>query len=136
MSETEPQAGQLPESELLWREYQLSVDLYKSYLDIVVKVVVGYYAVTGGILSFYFSSKKPAVARWALVLPCLVSVALAWIFLWGASLWEITRNDAFKIARKLGLMSAFELSALQMFLRGSAVLLIITGVGMVLLIIL
>jgi hypothetical protein len=39
--------------ELLWRQYALSVDLYKFYMDLVVKFNVFYYAVTGAILSFF-----------------------------------------------------------------------------------
>jgi hypothetical protein len=126
---------QIPRAELLWREYQLSIDLYKFYFDIVIKSVIGYYAVTGGILSFYFTRSQPSVARWALLLPCLVSFALAWLFHWGAGLWEIVRNDAYRIADELG-MGGFELSALQIFLRGAAALLVITGAAMVIVIVL
>ena len=121
---------QIPRAELLWREYQLSVDLYKFYIDVLLKVVVAYYAVTGGILSFYFTRSQPSVARWALVLPCLVSFALAWLFRWGAQLWEIVRNDAYRIAGELD-VGGFELSALQMLLRGAAILLFATGLAMV-----
>jgi len=126
--------GRIPKAELLWREYQLSVDLYKFYVDVVIKVVVGYYAVTGGILSFYFTSSRGAVARWALVLPCLVSFAIALLFWWGAGLWSIVRNDVYRIAEELGIGS-FELSVLNIILRGAAVLLCLTGVVMLALII-
>ncbi len=50
------QQHDVPRTELLWREYQLGVDLYKFYLDLVIKAIVGYYAITGGILSFYDAS--------------------------------------------------------------------------------
>src|SRR4051794_35533121 len=42
-------------TELMWREYQAGVDLYKFYVEVVIKVLIGYYAITGGILSFYFA---------------------------------------------------------------------------------
>ena len=118
---------QIPRAELLWREYQLSVDLYKFYIDILLKVVIGYYAVTGGILSFYFTRSQPEVARWALVLPCLVSLGFAWLFRWGAQRWEVVRNDAYRIASELD-VGGFELAALQMLFRGAAILLFTTGV--------
>lgn len=123
-----PSDGAIPKAELLWREYQLSVDLYKFYVDVVIKVVVGYYAVTGGILSFYFTSSR-SVARWALVLPCLVSFAIALLFWWGAGLWSIVRNDVYRIADELDIGS-FELSVLNILLKGAAVLLVLTGIAM------
>jgi hypothetical protein len=124
-----PTEIRIPKAELLWREYQISVDLYKFYVDVAIKVVVGYYAVTGGILSFYFTSSRGAVARWALVLPCLVSFAIALLFLWGARLWSFVRNDVFRIAKALDIGS-FELSVLSIILRGAAVLLALTGTAM------
>jgi hypothetical protein len=120
-------ADEIAKSELLWREYQLSVDLYKFYLDIVVKIVLAYYAITGGILSFYFTRPEMDLARWALMLPSAVSFALAGLFKWGADLWEIVRDDAFEIAGRLGMGTGFELSALGKLLRGSAALLVLTG---------
>lgn len=107
---------------MLWREYQMSVDLYKFYLELVTKMLVWYYAITGGILSFYFTDKTLPFARWALLLPTGVSVALVLLFVWGARQWQPVRDNALEVAQQLNLMD-FELSALGMLLRGSAVLL-------------
>jgi hypothetical protein len=46
------------EVELLWRQYELQVELYKQYLDLVLRFNVFYYAITGGILSFFFSREQ------------------------------------------------------------------------------
>lgn len=51
------------EREILWRDYALSADLYKFYLDLVVKVNVFYYAITGGIASFCFAQQQFAYAK-------------------------------------------------------------------------
>ena len=118
MSDAAGQRGQ----EMLWREYQMSVDLYKFYLELVTKMLVWYYAITGGILSFYFTDKTLPFARWALLLPTGVSVALVLLFVWGARQWQPVRDNALEVAQQLNLMD-FELSALGMLLRGSAVLL-------------
>jgi len=123
-------ADEIAKSELLWREYQLSVDLYKFYIDLVVKVVLAYYAITGGILSFYFTRPDLELARWGLVFPSIVSFAIAALFKWGADLWQIVRDEAFEIAARLGMGTGFELSALGKLLRGSAALLVLTGFSM------
>ena len=52
--------------ELLWRQYQLHVDLYKHYLDMTLKFNTFYYAITGGIVSFYFSRADLPLMIWSL----------------------------------------------------------------------
>lgn len=121
--------------ELAWREYQLSVDLYKFYVELVVKVIVAYYAITGGILSFYFAQTTRPYARWALALPALLSFGLAAIFRWGVALWQIVRDDAFDLAAELGLKAGFELSVLNYLLNGAAILLALSGIAMATLIV-
>lgn len=117
----------LSRDEKLWREYQMSVDLYKFYIDMVIKMLVWYYAVTGGIISFHLTRTAPSFARWALVLPLIVSVALAALFVWGARRWQPVRNNAVALSELLKLTDYFELRALDLLLRGSAVLLTATG---------
>jgi len=115
------------EQEMLWREYQMSIDLYKFYIDMIIKMLVWYYAITGGILSFYFTRTKMPLARWALLLPCIVSFAILILFLWGATQWRPVRDNALALAMRLQLTDYFELRALELLLRGSAALLGTTG---------
>lgn len=131
-SDTTKDTDQTPSrTELLWREYQMGVDLYKFYVDLVIKVIVSYYAITGAILSFYFTKTGVPVARWALALPCLMSFGLAVLFRWGAGLWQIVRDNTFDLAAELDLSSVFELRALSILLNCSAILLVGTGGAMV-----
>lgn len=127
--------GSPSQRELQWREYQMSVDMYKFYVAIVVKAILSYYAITGAILTFYFAQTTRPLARWALVLPSALGIGLAVLFRWGADLWQIVRNDAFDIARDLRLKSAFELSVVSILLNGGALLLLVTGVALISLII-
>lgn len=122
-------------TELQWREYSAGIDLYKFYVDMVIKAIGGYYAITGAILSFYFTRSNPPLARWALVLPCVISFALAALFRWGAGLWQVVRENTFRLADKLELSSVFELNALSMLLNAGALLLALTGAAMIALLI-
>lgn len=112
---------------MLWRQYQLSIDLYKFYLDLVVKAIIGYYAITAGVLSFYFTRSEMTLARGALLLPCALSFALAALFRWGATRWKLVEDDAHEITDKLGLQVGFDLSVLRTLLLGAAIFLAITG---------
>jgi len=66
----------MDDRELLWHQYQMNVDLYKGYLDLVVKINVFYYDITGAIVSFYFSNASEPLIKWSLLLPLLMSIAL------------------------------------------------------------
>lgn len=115
--------------DLLWKQYCLHVDLYKFYLEIAIKVNVFYYAITGGILSFYFSNPKEQFAKYALVLPAIMSAAFGMLFLVGSALILITRREVFSIRDKLGLKTAPELGVLSLFLVSFGVIFIGVSCG-------
>lgn len=116
--------------ELLWRQYQLNVDLYKGYLELVIKMNVFYYAVTGAILSFYFSNQND-LTKLSLVLPLLMSVALGTFFVIGAWLARVPREETFKIRDALGLIAAPEIGVLILLLWIFAVMMFGVGGGLV-----
>lgn len=45
----------MDDRELLWKQYQLNIELYRTYLDLALKLNLFYYAITGAIVSFYFA---------------------------------------------------------------------------------
>jgi hypothetical protein len=70
--------------EIDWRDYALSADIYKFYVDILLKFNIFYYGITGGIVSYCLSQHQIAILRWALVLPLLMSVFFGGLFLFTA----------------------------------------------------
>lgn len=65
------------QKEILFKQYQLLIDAYKYYLEIVLKFIIFHYAVTGAILSFYLSRQNAGIMRFALVFPIFMSVVFA-----------------------------------------------------------
>lgn len=116
--------------ELLWKQYALHVDLYKFYLDLTIKVNVFYYAVTGAILSYYFKGASDGVARYALVLPIVMSFGLGGIFLYGSTLLTVVRTEVFDIRDKLGLETAPEFMLLTVVLGVMGLIMFLVGVAL------
>jgi predicted RNA binding protein YcfA (HicA-like mRNA interferase family) len=109
--------------EILWRQYNTHVDLYKHYLELTLKLNIFYYAVTGAILSFYFTRQYYSnMIRLSLVLPCLMSILFGSLLLYSSILLKVTRKEVFNIRNTLGLQSAPEFNILKYFLIASAVL--------------
>jgi len=78
---TFPTSAKFVDKDLVWKQYQLQVDLYKHYLDLVIKFNAFYYAVTGAFLSYYFLHFNDDLVRWALVFPVVMSLFFGWLFL-------------------------------------------------------
>jgi hypothetical protein len=120
----------MADHETLWKQYALNVDLYKFYLDLVVKVNAYYYAVTGAILTYYFQHPSNTLSRYALLLPIAFSLAISMIFFYGGQLMGVVREELFAIRDQLELQSAPEMRVLVVFLRVFGAILLITGVAL------
>jgi len=113
--------------ELLWRQYSQNVDLYRFYMELVIKLNVFYYAVTGAILSYYFSHTSMESVHLSLVLPLVMSVAFAGFFIYGALLTSVLRADVFAIRDALQLRAAPDLGVLSVLLYIFAVVFLIVA---------
>jgi len=103
-------------SEKLWKQYDQHIVTYKFYLEILVKLMTMYFAVSGAMLSFYFTKTDVATAKLALYLPWLMSFGLFIFFSVGAYLSTITREDLFNLRDQLDLDVSPELGVLTMLL--------------------
>lgn len=131
MSASHAAAGPTTDSpDLLWKQYSLHVDLYKFYLDLVIKVNVFYYAITGAILSYYFQHNGDGISRYGLLLPVCFSFAIGAIFLYGSSLVSVVREEMFSIRDRLGLDTAPEFMVLTVFLRVMGGLILVIGAAL------
>ena len=119
----------LPQNDvdLLWKQFALNVDLYKFYLDLVIRINVFYYAITGAIISYYFQHRTDGVARYALLLPVLFSLGLGITFLYGATLIPVVRRELFAIRDRLKIDTAPDLMVLIVFLVITGIILLAVG---------
>lgn len=122
-----------PSPDLLWKQYELHVDLYKHYLELSLKFNLFYYAVTGGILSFYFSNTSDfGVPRYLLlVFPVLLSLGFGAFFIYAASLVKVTREEIKALGKALGFLTFPEIRVLAIILRLSGIMFIVVALCMV-----
>jgi hypothetical protein len=117
------------DTEILWRQYANHIDLYKFYMDLALKAFVFYYAITGAIISYYFAHESDRRMTFALLLPIVMSLALAYIFGYGAVLMKVVRDEVFSIADKLKLRTGVEVRVLVLTLWVYAAVLVVTAVA-------
>jgi hypothetical protein len=72
------QAGDGKDKEsLLERHYKMQVGLYEKYLDLLIKFSIFNFAVTGAILSFYFTHLGNSLISYSLLFPLLMNAFFA-----------------------------------------------------------
>lgn len=91
------------ENSINWKNLEMNVDLYKSYLDLVIKLNLFHYAVTGAILSFHFSKESPTVSILGLFLPIFLSSMLGFFLMYWAARARNIRDAIKNGAKKLDL---------------------------------
>jgi hypothetical protein len=119
--------GPVPSPDLLWKQYELQVGLYKGYLELVLKFNVFYYAATGALISYYFSKPDIPWMKYSLGFPILMSFCFAGLFFYGASRTHVVRQELFDIRDKLGFDTAPEYKVLAVLLWISAGMMLIVG---------
>ncbi len=117
--------------ELLWRQYNQAVELYKFYLDLVIKLNVFYYAVTGAILSFVVGHLNGPNYKYAVLLPLLMSVGLAVVSFYGAGLVPMLRHEIQACSGALSLKTYPEVRPLIALLVIFGVMFVAAGTGCV-----
>jgi len=106
----------MDDRELDWNNYNMGVNLYRSYLDLVIKINLFYYAITGAIVSYYFAHSNNGLVKYSLLLPILMSILFAAFFIYSAVLANNMRNDIRKSAKALGFDVCLEARVLVVFL--------------------
>ena len=117
-------------TEILWGQYKQNIDLYKFYMDLIVKFNVFYYAVTGAIVSFFFANQGIPDIKYSLLLPIIMSLAFASFFIYGAILMRYLRKDVFTIRDKLKLKAAPDVGVLSVLLYIFSVIFILVAVSL------
>lgn len=120
----------MDKTEILWKQYEQHITTYKFYLDLLVKLMTMYFAVSGAMLSFYFTKTEVESAKLALYLPWLMSIGLFLFFSIGAYLSTITREDVFDIRDQLELEVSPELGVLTLLLIVFSLVTFLCGLGL------
>jgi hypothetical protein len=106
--------------ELLWRQFELHVGLYKHYLDLTLKMNAAYYAITGAIVSYALAHRTDGSSRASLFIPVVLGFGLVLLFVYGAIILRYTRDEMISIRDELGLKTIPELRVLSALLWLSA----------------
>jgi len=118
--------------ELLWRQYELHVSLYKFYLELTLKINAAFYAIAGAIATYTLSHETAGAAtRAALLVPAVLGIGLAVVAVYAAIIQDHTRNELIAIRDSLELQTIPEIKVLGWLLWVSAFGFAAVAIGLV-----
>jgi hypothetical protein len=123
----EAAADQRDTHDLLWKQYALYVDLYKSLFDLFIKVNVFYYGITGAIVVYYLEHTAEPLARYGLLLPIAFSITLGGLYIYAGNYVGVLRGELEMLAKELGLRSSPEVHVFRVFLRSLGIISVAIG---------
>ena len=112
------------------KQYEILVDLYKHYNDVLLKGVAFVYTIVSGLTAFYIAHSEQAYAHALLVLACLASVLSSFLFIMSRALLTNLQHELREVAERLGLTSYPSVKVLSFFLLVNSIimaLLVIVG---------
>ncbi len=121
--------------ELLWKKYEHEVSLNRGYLDLVLKINIFYYAITGAILSFYFLHvDDEPIVKFSLVLPFLMSLSFIYFFIRSAKASRYANKEIVDLAQAIN-FNGYSIIAkvLEHFLWIFSILMITVAIGLLVL---
>ncbi len=117
---------------LLWKQYNTYVDVFKFYINVTWQVITWFYAITGAILVYYFDhAKDNSYLRYALVLPAILSFGFYQIFDFGAQQNKDLVRWLNYIRDQLNLPGRPHVEVLGKFLELSSKLFLLVSLGLV-----
>lgn len=121
--------------ELIFEHYKIHIDLYKHYLELIIKFNLFYYAITGAILSFYFSNHNINFIQYILLFPVIMSLVFSIFFFYASAKAKNSRKEVVDIANLLELKTFPELNVLVILLKLFASLFMLISILLLLLIV-
>ena len=123
----------MDQQDLLWKQYELHVSLYKFYLELTLKVNAAFYAISGAVASYVLTHQTVVAAKAALLIPAVLGVGLAFVAAYGAVMQRYTRNELLAIRDTLKLETIPEIKVLAFLLWVSALGFAAVSVGLLVL---
>jgi hypothetical protein len=107
--------------QLNWNRYALHIDLYKFYFELIIKLNIFYFGITGAILSFYLSKNvNNTQLEYVLLLPAFFGVCITVLCIFGDMSITHSKTDIKNLALKMDFDILIETSSLNYLMRISA----------------
>lgn len=100
------------EKELLWKEIETDLDLYKFYIELLIKASTFFFAITGGLVAYYLSHFQQPLLRYSLILPVVMNMGFVLVCLASLGKVRLMIKDFKQSCTGAGFTQPYEMSPL------------------------
>ena len=107
----------MSDSDIVWRKIEKDIDLYKFYLELILKSGIFVLGITGGLVSFYFANQGKDLIIYSLLMPTLMNLGFFVICFKSIRFANVMRKEHFKFCKKVGIEKGYNFRPLAEFLQ-------------------
>jgi hypothetical protein len=119
------------DEDISFKQYLILVDLYKHWLELILRYNAAYYLITGAMVSYALGQRDPLV-RASLVLPIVIGIGLILYARGCMSIMTAVEIEMVRLKGKLGVGITPEVHYVRSLLNWSSLFFGITVVGLIL----
>lgn len=98
--------------EKIWKKLNTDTDLYKFYLDLLIKSGTYFFLITGAILGWYFSQNNKVLIKYSLILPFIMNFGLIIICSFSIKPVKIMKKEFEETCSKAGFRFVYDMRPL------------------------
>ncbi len=102
---------------LIWQQLEKDLDLYKFYLELILKAAVFVFGITGALVSYFLTHKGKPLMVYSLLLPIVMNFGFFLLCILGIPLAETMRMEHSRICKEAEITLPYELGPLPGMLR-------------------
>lgn len=125
----------MDDREQSWRELEKDFDLYKFYIELLLKVALFVFGITGAMVSFYFLHTSEPLMVYSLVLPLIMNCGFCILCFFSAPLAKRRNKDHFTLCEKLDYTLPHDMNTLPFLIELFAVMYLLSTIGLTVLLV-
>lgn len=103
--------------ERIWKELTTDIDLYKFYVDLLIKSGTFFFAINGGIATYFFThTANSNLVKYSLILPFIVNAAVLVICAWNIGPAREMKRDFEKTCKEADFNAPYSMNLLVQLL--------------------
>lgn len=121
----------MDEKDFLWKQIEKDIELYKFYLELLLKSAVFVFAITGGVISYFFSNEEKPLMALSLFIPILMNLGFFLICLFSHKFAVVLKEEHYRLCEGAGVTVPYEMSPLPNMLKLFSILygIVVVGIG-------
>lgn len=106
----------MDKEELSWKEISAGIDLYKFYIELLIKTSTFLFLISGGMVAYFLAHSENPALKYSLFLPIIMNSGFVAICLYSVSSIKLLIKDFEDTCNELDWENPYELKPLLYFL--------------------